>query len=264
MRSRRRRASRARPASRRSSSGDAIEGEARDVALVHAASRGNARGTASRTAPPCVLLSGGETTVSAAERVDAGRIRQPCGAGRPRVDGPPPPPCAARHRRLAAGEETQGGAVGWPAARIAARCRHGRAPRSRASALDRIAEDDRRDAGLARDARPPPRAHPAGGRRARWRCSSAASASHRRRGAAARFAALGSRLPYFSTIARPSAKVVGSGTSGRGDHREIVARHVGDGERDDARRAAAAARRPPLIAERCFRTPVHLADRRAA
>ncbi len=41
-----------------------IEGEARDVALVHAAIARQAFGFAQPLAPPCVLISGGETTVT--------------------------------------------------------------------------------------------------------------------------------------------------------------------------------------------------------
>ena len=44
--------------------GDAIEGEAREVALVHAGIARQARGRDQPARPPCVLLSGGETTVT--------------------------------------------------------------------------------------------------------------------------------------------------------------------------------------------------------
>ena len=53
--------------------GDSIEGEARDVALVHA---GIARQVAKHgqpARPPCVLLSGGETTVTVRGKVRGGR-----------------------------------------------------------------------------------------------------------------------------------------------------------------------------------------------
>jgi len=53
--------------------GDSIEGEARDVALVHA---GIARHVARRgepVAPPCVMLSGGETTVTVRGKGRGGR-----------------------------------------------------------------------------------------------------------------------------------------------------------------------------------------------
>ena len=43
---------------------NAIEGEARDVALVHAAIARQAHGFGQPSAPPCVLISGGETTVT--------------------------------------------------------------------------------------------------------------------------------------------------------------------------------------------------------
>ena len=44
--------------------GDALEGEARDVALVHAGIARQARFRGQPARPPCVLLSGGETTVT--------------------------------------------------------------------------------------------------------------------------------------------------------------------------------------------------------
>lgn len=44
--------------------GDALEGEARDVALVHAAMAKHASQHHQPARPPCVLLSGGETTVT--------------------------------------------------------------------------------------------------------------------------------------------------------------------------------------------------------
>lgn len=44
--------------------GNAIEGEARDVALVHAGMAKQATGYGQPAEPPCVLLSGGETTVT--------------------------------------------------------------------------------------------------------------------------------------------------------------------------------------------------------
>ena len=44
--------------------GDAIEGEAREAALVHAGIARQARRWGQPAAPPCVLLSGGETTVT--------------------------------------------------------------------------------------------------------------------------------------------------------------------------------------------------------
>jgi glycerate 2-kinase len=43
---------------------NAIEGEARDVALVHAAIARQAHGFGQPSAPPCVLISGGETTIT--------------------------------------------------------------------------------------------------------------------------------------------------------------------------------------------------------
>jgi len=43
---------------------NAIEGEARDVALVHAAIARQVHGFGQPAAPPCVLISGGETTVT--------------------------------------------------------------------------------------------------------------------------------------------------------------------------------------------------------
>jgi glycerate 2-kinase len=43
---------------------NAIEGEARDVGLVHAAIARQVHGFAQPLPPPCVLISGGETTVT--------------------------------------------------------------------------------------------------------------------------------------------------------------------------------------------------------
>ncbi|MES2898082.1 MAG: glycerate kinase [Pseudomonadota bacterium] len=43
---------------------DAIEGEARDVALMHAAMVRHVRSSSESFAPPCLILSGGETTVT--------------------------------------------------------------------------------------------------------------------------------------------------------------------------------------------------------
>jgi glycerate 2-kinase len=44
--------------------GNALEGEAREVALVHAGIARQCADFAQPAAPPCVLLSGGETTVT--------------------------------------------------------------------------------------------------------------------------------------------------------------------------------------------------------
>ncbi|MCL4801055.1 MAG: glycerate kinase [Burkholderiales bacterium] len=53
--------------------GDAIEGEAREVARVHAGIALQAARHAQPAAPPCVLLSGGETTVTVRGRGRGGR-----------------------------------------------------------------------------------------------------------------------------------------------------------------------------------------------
>jgi hydroxypyruvate reductase len=53
--------------------GNAIEGEARDVALVHAGMARQASLYGQPTEPPCVLLSGGETTVTVRGRGRGGR-----------------------------------------------------------------------------------------------------------------------------------------------------------------------------------------------
>ena len=53
--------------------GDALEGEARDVALVHAGIARQARLRGQPARPPCVLLSGGETTVTVRGRGRGGR-----------------------------------------------------------------------------------------------------------------------------------------------------------------------------------------------
>jgi hydroxypyruvate reductase len=52
---------------------DAIEGEARDVALVHAAIARQAANRGQPVHPPCVLLSGGETTVTVRGQGRGGR-----------------------------------------------------------------------------------------------------------------------------------------------------------------------------------------------
>ena len=53
--------------------GNAIEGEAREVALVHAGIARQCAGFAQPAAPPCVLLSGGETTVTVHGKGRGGR-----------------------------------------------------------------------------------------------------------------------------------------------------------------------------------------------
>jgi hydroxypyruvate reductase len=53
--------------------GDAIEGEARDVALVHAAITRQCARRGQPAVPPCVLLSGGETTVTVRGKGRGGR-----------------------------------------------------------------------------------------------------------------------------------------------------------------------------------------------
>ena len=80
--------------------GDTIEGEARDVALVHAGIARQVRLRGQPAPPPCVILSGGETTVT----VRGGRTRRAqCGvSSRPR--GRPRRPARGlrarrRHRR---------------------------------------------------------------------------------------------------------------------------------------------------------------------
>jgi glycerate 2-kinase len=53
--------------------GNALEGEAREVALVHAGIARQCVGFAQPAAPPCVLLSGGETTVTVRGKGRGGR-----------------------------------------------------------------------------------------------------------------------------------------------------------------------------------------------
>jgi hydroxypyruvate reductase len=53
--------------------GNALEGEARDVALVHAGMARQCLGHGQPARPPCVLLSGGETTVTVRGRGRGGR-----------------------------------------------------------------------------------------------------------------------------------------------------------------------------------------------
>src|SRR4051794_6026114 len=72
-------------------------------------------------------------------------------------------------------------------------------------------------------------------------------------------------MPYFSSTARASAKVDASATVG--PEAMMAGSSPGTSEMTSvSTRAgwAAAARRPPLMAERCLRTMfIHLADRRA-
>ena len=53
--------------------GNALEGEARDVALVHAGMARQAAGFGQPAKPPCVLISGGETTVTVRGKGRGGR-----------------------------------------------------------------------------------------------------------------------------------------------------------------------------------------------
>jgi len=53
--------------------GNAIEGEARDVGLVHAGIARQCANYSQPAAPPCVLLSGGETTVTLKGKGKGGR-----------------------------------------------------------------------------------------------------------------------------------------------------------------------------------------------
>ena len=86
--------------------GDAIEGEAREVAKVMAAIALQARRHGQPAAPPCVLLSGGETTVTvrgqrprrAQRRVPAG-ARAAAATGRPASARSPPTPTASTAAR---------------------------------------------------------------------------------------------------------------------------------------------------------------------
>ena len=141
---------------------------------------------------------------------------------------------------------------------------------SRASPSIAVAEHDRRDARRSAAAAAALRAPAAGSRSARsgHRCEQRVAGlwrlvRRRRRGGAT--TAGGSSMRYFASTARASAKVVGSGTVGP----EAITAGSSPGTSEIAKvttraGAAAAASRPPLIAERCLRTRVDLADRRAA
>ncbi len=74
--------------------GDSIEGEARDVGKVFAGMALQVAERGQPFAPPCVLLSGGETTVTVRGTGRGGRkCRVPIVAG-DRVGGLPRHPCA--------------------------------------------------------------------------------------------------------------------------------------------------------------------------
>lgn len=101
--------------------GDSIEGEARDVALVHA---GIARQIALRDQPvakPCVLISGGETTVSVRGKGRGGRNAEFLLALTVALDGLPGVHALALDTDGIDGSEDNAGALMTPASLIRAR-----------------------------------------------------------------------------------------------------------------------------------------------
>ena len=128
-------------------------------------------------------------------------------------------------------------------------------------ALDRVAQHERRDAGVARRPRPRRRA-PRCGVAIRSKCAAGEDADRRASGVSSRGGGemrddrrRRRRCAYLASTARASAKVVGSGTVGP----EAMTAGSSPGTSEIASvticaGAAAAASRPPLIAERCLRT----------
>ena len=79
--------------------GNALEGEARDVALVHAGIARQALRYGQPAPPPCVLLSGGETTVTIRGRARRSQRRVPARAGGSAARRGPRLGHRLRHRR---------------------------------------------------------------------------------------------------------------------------------------------------------------------
>jgi glycerate 2-kinase len=93
---------------------DAIEGEARDVALVHAAMARHAASHGQPAQPPCVLLSGGETTVTVRGHGRGGRNAEFLLALTIALDGHPRVHAIACDTDGVDGTEDNAGAVAGP------------------------------------------------------------------------------------------------------------------------------------------------------
>jgi len=114
---------------------DAIEGEARDVALVHAAIARQAAARGQPAAPPCVILSGGETTVTVRGNGSGGRNREFLLALALALDGHPGIHAIACDTDGLDGAKDAAGAVAGPTTLARARAL-GRDPRADAASQD--------------------------------------------------------------------------------------------------------------------------------
>jgi hydroxypyruvate reductase len=94
--------------------GDSIEGEARDVALVHAGIARQCAGHSQPAAPPCVLISGGETTITLRGKGKGGRNTEFLLALAIALDGAPGISALAADTDGIDGSEDNAGAVTTP------------------------------------------------------------------------------------------------------------------------------------------------------
>ena len=109
--------------------GDAIEGEAREVARVHAGMARQARRWGQPAPPPCVLLSGGETTVTVRGVGRGGRNAEFLLSFAEALDDAPGIHALAADTDGIDGTESNAGAVYWPGLMAEAR-RRGLEPRA--------------------------------------------------------------------------------------------------------------------------------------
>ncbi|MGA8690941.1 MAG: glycerate kinase [Methyloceanibacter sp.] len=94
--------------------GNAIEGESRDVALVHAGIARQCAGYSQPAAPPCVLISGGETTITLKGKGKGGRNTEFLLALAIALDGDPRIYAVAGDTDGVDGSEDNAGALIYP------------------------------------------------------------------------------------------------------------------------------------------------------
>jgi hydroxypyruvate reductase len=94
--------------------GNAIEGESRDVALVHAGIARQCAGHSQPAAPPCVLISGGETTITLKGKGKGGRNTEFLLALAIALDGDPRIYAVAGDTDGVDGSEDNAGALIYP------------------------------------------------------------------------------------------------------------------------------------------------------
>ena len=94
--------------------GNAIEGESRDVALVHAGIARQCAGYSQPAAPPCVLISGGETTIALKGKGKGGRNTEFLLALAIALDGDPRIYAVAGDTDGVDGSEDNAGALIYP------------------------------------------------------------------------------------------------------------------------------------------------------